>query len=95
MVARDGIAQHYTALSIPLTPVANKTLELLGKELGRFQPKPESPMGDVQEMIATLNDGRRRVAEEQAKPEEAARVLDGVAEFVGHNEPNVWSHDGQ
>ena len=46
--------------------VANKALELLGKELGMFQPKDENPM-DLQELIAVLKDGRKRVAEEQAE----------------------------
>ncbi|MGO9270815.1 MAG: terminase small subunit [Terriglobia bacterium] len=49
--------------------VANKALELLGKELGMFQPKSENPIADVQEMIAQLYEGRRRVAEEQAERE--------------------------
>ncbi len=48
--------------------VANKALELLGKESGMFQPKDENPV-DLQEMIAELKDGRRRVAEEQAERE--------------------------
>jgi phage terminase small subunit len=48
--------------------IANKALELLGKESGMFQPKPENPM-DAQEMITELNEGRRRVAEEKAERE--------------------------
>jgi phage terminase small subunit len=48
--------------------VANRALELLGKELGMFQQKDENSM-DAQEMITLLSEGRRRVAEEKAERE--------------------------
>ncbi len=41
--------------------VANKALELLGRELGMFQPKPE-PGVDIREIMARLHAGRDRVA---------------------------------
>jgi hypothetical protein len=41
--------------------VANRALELLGKELGMFQPKPEKDQGlEIHELMARLNAGRDR-----------------------------------
>src|SRR5437763_9420199 len=48
--------------------VANKALELLGKEYGMFQREKDEPI-NVQELIAELNDGRKRAVEEQTERE--------------------------
>jgi hypothetical protein len=37
--------------------VANKALELLGKEFGMFQPKPEKQGLDIGELMARLHKG--------------------------------------
>jgi hypothetical protein len=54
--------------------VANKALELLGKELGMFQPKPE-PEGSIHELMARLNAGRDRAAKEKLEREAKAADL--------------------
>jgi phage terminase small subunit len=54
--------------------VANKALELLGKEFGMFQPKPE-PEGNIQELMARLNAGRDRAAKEKLEREAKAADL--------------------
>jgi hypothetical protein len=46
--------------------VANKALELLGRQFGMFQPQPD-PGPDVQELMARINSGRERVAEERLR----------------------------
>jgi phage terminase small subunit len=53
--------------------VANRALELLGKELGMFQPKPDKDQGsEIHELMARLNAGRDRVAKEKRERDAAA-----------------------
>jgi phage terminase small subunit len=53
--------------------VANRALELLGKELGMFQPKPEKDQGsEIHEFMARLNARRDRVAKEKREGDAAA-----------------------
>jgi hypothetical protein len=61
--------------------VANKALELLGKELGMFQPKDENTL-PIGEIMSRLHAGRQRVAEEEERrrEEEAARAQAGTGQ---------------
>jgi hypothetical protein len=52
--------------------VANKALELLGKELGMFQPKPENQGPDIHEIMARLHKGRERNAQAKMDRDAAA-----------------------
>ena len=53
--------------------VANRALELLGKELGMFQPNPEKEQGlEIHELMARINAGRDRVAKEKRERDAAA-----------------------
>ena len=53
--------------------VANRALEVLGKELGMFQPNPEKEQGlEIHELMARLNAGRNRVAKEKRERDAAA-----------------------
>jgi len=52
--------------------VANKALELLGKEFGMFQQKSEDPALKLQATIAILNAGRDRVAKAKLERDAAA-----------------------
>ena len=52
--------------------VANKALELLGKELGMFQPKPVNQGPDIHEMMARLHKGRERNAQAKMDRDAAA-----------------------
>jgi phage terminase small subunit len=52
--------------------VANKALELLGKELGMFQTKPEKQGMDIQELMARLHKGRERNAQAKRDRDAAA-----------------------
>ena len=53
--------------------VANRALELLGKELGMFQPKPDKDQGsEIHELMPRLNAGRDRVAKEKRERDAAA-----------------------
>ena len=46
--------------------VANRALELLGKELGMFQPNPKKDQGlEIHDLMARINAGRDRVAQEK------------------------------
>lgn len=55
-----------TGLYVYQGGVANKALELLGKELGMFQPTPEKDQGsEIHELMARINAGRDRVAREK------------------------------
>ena len=57
--------------------VANRALELLGKELGMFQPNPEKEQGlEIHELMARINAGRNRVAKE--KRERDAEAADST-----------------
>jgi len=57
--------------------VANRALELLGKELGMFQPNPEKEQGlEIHELMARINAGRDRVAKE--KRERDAEAADST-----------------
>jgi hypothetical protein len=53
--------------------VANRATELLGKELGMFQPRPEKDQGlERHESMARMNAGRDRVAKEKRERDAAA-----------------------
>jgi len=57
--------------------VANRALELLGKELGMFQPNPEKEQGsEIHELMPRINAGRDRVAKE--KRERDAEAADST-----------------
>ena len=57
--------------------VANKALELLGKELGMFQPRQENTESRAKNIMDLLEAGRKRVAEAKRKRD--------VAESVSNN----------
>jgi phage terminase small subunit len=53
--------------------VANKALELLGKEIGMFQPKPEKDQAlDINVLMARLHKGRERNAQARRDRDAAA-----------------------
>jgi phage terminase small subunit len=53
--------------------VANKALELIGKEIGMFQPKPQKDQGlDIHKLMARLHEGRERNAQAKRDRDAAA-----------------------
>ena len=68
--------------------VANKALELLGKQFGMFQPKPE-PEANTQELIDILNAGRERVLKERSEREARPLLLPQICAVENPNQPRI------
>jgi hypothetical protein len=65
--------------------VANKALELLGKEFGMFQPKHESTTLTLEALTARLHAGRDRVAREKLRRDAAASASTSLLSESEHS----------